>query len=65
MPFLEVFALIPFMLPLWAINDMGILGLGKAVNGFFLPSPFGYVFGALLYWLVFWWWVYVKAKAAQ
>jgi hypothetical protein len=53
------------MLPLWTINDIGIPGLGKSVNGFFLPSPFGYVFGAILYWLVFWWWFYVKAKAAQ
>ena len=38
------------MLPLWAIDNLGVIDIGTEKNGFFLPTPAGYVIGAILAW---------------
>lgn len=40
------------MVPLWAVDNLGVIDVGIGKNGFFLPSPAGYAVGAVMFWLV-------------
>jgi uncharacterized membrane protein len=52
-PLVQVISLIGFMLPLWALADLGVPGLGRELNGFFLPSAIGWGLIAGVVWLMF------------
>lgn len=45
--------LIVFMLPLWALDGIGIIDLGHELNGFFVPSAVGWSFATLVTWTFF------------
>lgn len=49
-PGLNVLVLIAVMLPLWMASDLGVPGLGYALNGFFVPSALGWCLVALAFW---------------
>lgn len=40
------------MIPLWLIDDLGVIDIGSELNGFFLPTPVGYAIGASIFWVV-------------
>ena len=49
-PVVNVLILIFVMLPLWVASDLGISGLGRPLNGFFVPSAIGWCFVAGVFW---------------
>jgi hypothetical protein len=51
-PGLNVIGLIVVMLPLWALHDLGVAGLGMPNNGFFVPTMKGYTLGAAILYAV-------------
>lgn len=52
-PFVSAITLIVFMLPLWALGNLGVPGLGHELNGFFVPSTVGWSLIAAFVWLAF------------
>jgi hypothetical protein len=38
------------MIPLWAVDNLGVVDVGTDKNGFFLPTPTGYAIGAVIFW---------------
>jgi uncharacterized membrane protein len=52
-PPIYALGLIGFMLPLWVLDDFGVPGLGRQLNGFFLPSAVGWSLIAAVVWLMF------------
>ena len=52
-PFVSVICLIVFMLPLWALKNLGVPGLGHELHGFFVPSTLGWALIAVAVWLLF------------
>lgn len=51
-PVVHALILIVVMLPLWVMNDIGVPGLGRAVNGFFVPSVIGWLLVGLTFWAI-------------
>lgn len=51
-PVVNALILIGVMLPLWVMNDIGVPGLGSAVNGFFVPSVLGWLLVGLTFWTI-------------
>ena len=49
-PGVNALILVGVMLPLWVMNDLGVPGLGSAVNGFFMPSVIGWLLVGLSFW---------------
>ena len=49
-PVINVLMLIFVMLPLWIANDLGVPGLGRPLNGFFVPSAIGWCVVAGIFW---------------
>ncbi|MNW20367.1 hypothetical protein D3C71_2207420 [compost metagenome] len=38
------------MLPLWVASDLGVPGLGRQLNGFFVPSAMGWCLIGGVFW---------------
>lgn len=49
-PVINLIASIFLMLPLWAVDNLGIVDLGSEKNGFFIPNLGGVVFGISALW---------------
>jgi len=49
-PGINALLLIAAMLPLWCLDGLGVPGLGRELNGFFVPSAAGWSLAALLVW---------------
>jgi hypothetical protein len=49
---LAVILYIAVMVPLWAVDNLGVIDVGRDENGFFLPTPAGYMVGAMIFWCV-------------
>lgn len=54
---------IPMMLPLWYIDDLGVIDIGRPVNGFFVPNSIGYAIAASALWLVLFAFIRVRGRA--
>lgn len=52
-PFVSAITLIVFMLPLWALGNLGVPGLAHELNGFFVPSAVGWSLITAFVWLAF------------
>lgn len=48
----NVIILIAVMLPLAALSNMGVAGLGRHLHGFFIPSPLAWTLLAAAFWCV-------------
>lgn len=64
-PFVSAISLIVFMLPLWILQGFGIPGLGRELNGFFVPSAVGWGLIAGFVWLAFFWLSHWRLKRAR
>lgn len=49
-PVVNVLILIVVMLPLWVASDLGVPGLGRQLNGFFVPSAMGWCLIGGFFW---------------
>jgi len=45
--------LLVFMLPLWAVDAIGIVDVGSEVHGFFVPNAAGRVLAVVVVWSMF------------
>ena len=52
-PGLNVLLFIALMLPLWLIHGLGIVNLGRELNGFFVPNAAGWTLACGIVW-AFW-----------
>lgn len=63
-PGINVLVLIGVMLPLWLVSDLGVPGLGYALNGFFVPSMLGWCLAAIAVWSACFAWFFGRARHA-
>lgn len=64
-PLVSVISLIAFMFPLWILNDLGVPGLGRELNGFFVPSAVGWCLIAGFVWLALFWLLLRRLKRKE
>lgn len=61
-PHVYVLTLLAVMLPLWMLSGAGVPGLGRELNGFFLPSAIGWSLAAAVFWIGCYCFLRYKAK---
>lgn len=59
-PVANLLALIVLMLPLWFLHDLGVPGLGRPTEGFFVPSIAGWTVLTIAGWLI-WFLIFLKS----
>lgn len=59
-PVANLLALIVLMLPLWFLHDLGVPGLGRPTEGFFVPSIAGWTVLTVAGWLI-WFLIFLKS----
>ena len=63
-PPVYVLTLIPAMLPLWVLSNLGVGGLGNELHGFFVPSVTGWWLVATIAWILFFWFFHARLRKA-
>ena len=64
-PLVSAISLIAFMLPLWILSNLGVPGLGRELNGFFVPSAVGWGLIAGFVWTVLFWIFLRRLKSTE
>lgn len=64
-PFVSAISLMAFMLPLWMLSNLGVPGLGRELNGFFVPSAGGWGLIAGFVWLALFWIFHRRLRRAE
>lgn len=50
-PGLNALLFIAVMLPLWLVHDLGVVDLGRELNGFFIPNAAGWLLACAAVWV--------------